>query len=319
MPTKASQPRTAVILPAYNEELTIAATIQEFHKELPDADIWVVNNASQDKTFEVAKECMARIGLEGRGGVINESRKGKGNAIRRAFLEIDADVYVLSDADLTYPAFQVRDLIEPVIAGQADMVVGDRHSSGRYAEENKRALHGFGNMFVKKLVNLLFNANLNDIMSGYRVFNRTFVKSYPITVEGFEIETDMTLHALDKRFRIHEIPVQYKNRPEGSISKLNTLTDGTRVIRTISNILRYYKPLVFFGWGALLLALTGVMAGIPVFMDWFRYRYIYHIPLAILSSSIELIAIILFSIGLILDSNSHHERRRFERELLLKK
>jgi glycosyltransferase involved in cell wall biosynthesis len=316
MPNKASHPRIVVILPAYNEEQTIAATIEDFHTELPEADIWVIDNASQDNTHDTAVRCFEKLGLKDRGGVLTESRKGKGNAIRKAFLELDADAYVLADADLTYPASQVRELLAPVLGDKADMVVGDRHSSGRYATENKRILHGFGNKLVIRLVNTLFQAKLKDIMSGYRVFNRRFVKSYPITAEGFEIETDMTLHALDKRFRIVEIPVEYKDRPEGSFSKLHTLSDGTRVIKTISNILRYYRPLFFFGGASLIVALTGILTGIPVLMDWFRYRYIYHIPLAILSTGIELIALILFSIGLILDSISHHERRKFERDLL---
>lgn len=197
----------AVVLPAYNEEITIEATIRAFHAALPDAAIWVVNNCSSDATEAIARATLRSIGCAG--GVIGELRKGKGNAVRRAFLEIDADIYVLSDADLTYPAERARDLMAPVVEGRADMVVGDRHSAGHYASENKRALHGFGNRLVRNLVNRLFNARLADIMSGYRVFSRRFVKNYPILVEGFEIETDVTLHALDKRFRIVEIPVEY--------------------------------------------------------------------------------------------------------------
>lgn len=315
-PELPAQARVVVILPAHNEEQTIAATIEGFHWALPEAEIYVVDNASQDATAQVASECIKTIGLEGRGGILQELRQGKGNAVRRAFLELDADVYVLADADLTYPASQVRELIAPVLAGQADMVVGDRHSGGHYAGDNKRPLHNFGNQFVKYLVNTLFRAQLKDVMSGYRVFNRRFVKSYPITVEGFEIETDMTLHALDKRFRIVEVPVEYKDRPPGSVSKLNTFADGARVISTISNILRYYRPLLFFGGTAALLAVAGLLTGIPVLQDWFRYHYIYHVPLAILSTGIELFAVVFFAIGLILDSNSHYEKRNFERELL---
>lgn len=250
------------------------------------------------------------------GGVINEIRPGKGNAVRRAFLDIDADIYILADADLTYPASQVHELMAPVIAGEADMVVGDRHSSGHYAAENKRTLHGFGNRLVRDLVNKLFRADLADIMSGYRVFNRRFVKSYPILVDGFEIETDMTLHALDKRFRIVEIPVDYRDRPAGSLSKLNTLRDGARVLNTISNILRYYRPLVFFGGAAILLAALGLIAGVPVLAEFVRERYISHVPLAILATGLGIVAIVLVAIGLILDSLTHQDKRNFEREIL---
>jgi glycosyltransferase involved in cell wall biosynthesis len=304
----------AVILPAYNEEQTITATIEDFHYELPDAVIWVINNRSDDATEKIALATLLRLGCMG--GVINERRPGKGNAVRRAFMDIDADVYILADADLTYPASQAKALIDPIIRGDADMVVGDRHSAGHYAVENKRVLHGFGNRLVRDLVNTLFSASLADIMSGYRVFNQRFVKNYPILVEGFEIETDMTLHALDKRFRIIEIPVNYRDRPAGSFSKLNTIRDGVRVLNTIANILRYYRPLVFFGGAAILVALLGLIAGIPVIMEWISVRYIQHVPLAILATGLFVIAIILVAIGLILDSIAHIDRRSFERDLL---
>lgn len=310
----ANEKQIAVILPAYNEEQTIAATIEDFHRAVPEAAVWVINNRSSDATERLARETLVRLGCKG--GVLREMRPGKGNAVRRAFLDIDADIYILADADLTYPASQARELMAPVLAGEADMVVGDRHSAGHYAEENKRALHGFGNSLVRELVNRLFGANLADIMSGYRVFNRRFVKSYPILVEGFEIETDVTLHALDKRLRIQEIPVNYRDRPEGSFSKLSTVRDGVKVLNTISTILRYYRPLAFFGGGALLLALLGLIAGIPVLDDWVRERYIHHVPLAILATGLEIVAIVLAAIGLILDSITHQDKRRFERELL---
>lgn len=306
----------AIILPAYNEELTVEGTIRAFHAVLPDAAIWVVNNRSVDATEKIALATLSELNCAG--GVMNETRKGKGNAVRRAFLEIDADIYVLSDADLTYPAERVLDLVAPVIDGSADMVVGDRHSEGHYAAENKRNLHSFGNRLVRNLVNRLFKANLADIMSGYRVFSRRFVKSYPILVEGFEIETDMTLHALDKRFRIMEISVEYKDRPDGSVSKLNTLSDGAKVIFTIARILRYYRPLVFFGGAAIVIALAGLLAALPVFEDWIRERYIYHVPLAILAAGLEVVAVLLMAIGLILDSITHQDKRAFERELLNK-
>ncbi len=304
----------AVILPAFNEELTIAATIEGFHQALPQAAIWVINNRSTDKTEQVASEVIARIAC--RGGVLNESCQGKGNALRRAFLDISARVYVLADADLTYPPQRACDLIAPIVSGAADMVVGDRLSGGHYAAENKRAFHGLGNRLVRYLVNKLFRANLADIMSGYRVLSRRFVKSYPILVEGFEIETDMTLHALDKKFRIVEIPVEYKDRPAGSYSKLSTFSDGSRVVFTIARILRHYRPLAFFGGAGLLLALAGLLIAVPVFDDWIQYRYIHHVPLAILATGVEIVALLTISIGLVLDSIADHGRRTFERELL---
>lgn len=304
----------AVVLPAYNEEITIEATIRAFHAALPEAAIWVVNNRSSDATEAIARTTLSSLG--GTGGVLNEGRKGKGNAVRRAFLEIDADIYVLADADLTYPAERVRDLMAPVLEGQADMVVGDRHSAGHYAVENKRALHGFGNRLVRNLVNRLFNADLADIMSGYRVFSRRFVKNYPILVEGFEIETDVTLHALDKRFRIVEIPVEYVDRPAGSVSKLNTISDGARVLFVIMQILRYYRPMAFFGSLALLSGLAGLFAALPVIQDWISDRYIHHVPLAILATGFEIVAVMTFGVGLILDSMVYQKRLAYERDIL---
>jgi glycosyltransferase involved in cell wall biosynthesis len=304
----------AVIIPAYNEEQTIESAIEDFHCQLPTAAIWVINNRSSDATEEIARNTIARLGC--RGAVINEKRPGKGNAVRRAFLDIDADIYVLADADMECPASLAHELIAPVLAGEADMAIGDRHSKGHYAAKNKRALHGFGNRLVRDLVNKLFHANLADIMCGYRVLTRRFVKSYPILVEGFEIETDMTLHALDKRFRIAEIPVDYKDRPEGNFSKVNTLRDGVRVITTIGNILRYYRPLFFFGSAAILFVLLGLLAALPVFQDWFNGGYIYHVPLTILATGLEIVALLLAAIGLMLDSITHHDKRNFERDLV---
>ncbi len=307
--------KIAVVLPAYNEEQTISATIEDFYAHLPEAEIWVINNRSSDETECLARNTLLRLGCKG--NVLNEKRSGKGNAVRRAFLDIDADIYVLADADMTYPASQVQKLMAPILGGEADMVVGDRHSAGHYASENKRVLHGFGNRLVRDLVNKLFHTNLADIMSGYRVFNRRFVKNYPIIVEGFEIETDMTLHALDKRFRIIEIPVEYRDRPPGSFSKLNTLRDGARVLNTIGNILRYYRPLIFFGGAATLFALLGLIAGMPVIDEWVSDQYISHVPLAVLATGLEISAIIFVAIGLILDSVTNQDKRNFERQLLL--
>jgi len=308
--------KIVVLLPAYNEEKTISDTIKDFYSEIPEAEIWVINNRSSDQTESIAIDTIRE--LQCKGGVMNENRPGKGNALRRAFYEIDADVYILSDADMTYPAHHVHDLITPVINNQADMVVGDRHSAGHYANENKRKFHNFGNDLVKNLVNKLFKGNLADIMSGYRVLNRRFVKSYPVLVEGFEIETDMTLHALDKRFRIAEVTVDYRDRPEGSFSKLNTFKDGFKVLNTISSILRYYKPLTFFGLASFVFFVLGLLSAIPVFDDWIQAGYIYHVPLAILATGLEMVSLILMSIGLILDSINHQDKRNFELSNLAK-
>jgi glycosyltransferase involved in cell wall biosynthesis len=306
----------AVVLPAYNEEATIEGVIREFATALPEASIYVINNNSKDRTKEIADLVLRELGRTG--GVIGEPRQGKGNALRRAFSEIDADIYVLADADLTYPASRARDLIAPVVHGSADMVVGDRHSDGHYSKQNKRRMHDFGNGLVKKMINFLFGANLKDIMSGYRVFSRHFVKNYPILVEGFQIETDMTLHALDKRFRVVEIPVEYVDRPAGSFSKLNTFADGARVIFTIIQILRYYKPFAFFGSIALIALLAGLVAGIPVLNDWFTHQFIYHVPLAILAASLEIVAVTMLCVGLVLDTIAHQQRMNYELHTFLR-
>ena len=304
----------AVVLPAYNEELTIAGVIREFHRVLPDASIWVINNRSSDKTEAIATQVIQELCCSG--GVIQEAAPGKGNAVRRAFLEIEADIYVMADADLTYPAEEVHRLLSLIRNKLADMVVGDRQSSRYYGVENKRSFHGFGNQLVRRLVNVLFRSQLNDIMSGYRVFNKRFVKNYPILVSGFEIETDMTLHALDKRFRIVEIPVKYQDRPEGSSSKLNTFRDGLKVLFTIGNILRHYRPGLFFGSASVFVFLLGLLMAIPVLDDWIRYRFIFHVPLAILATGVEIVAVLLGAVALILDSLAHQDRRNFETRML---
>ena len=307
----------AIILPAYNEEQTIASTIKDFHKALPKAAIWVINNRSNDKTEEIALKTLSCLGCLG--GLINESRLGKGNALRRAFLDIDAKIYIIADADLTYPAATALTLITPIMKGEADMVIGDRHTSGHYAKVNNRVFHGFGNYLVRYLVNKLFSSNLTDIMSGYRAFSRSFIKSYPILVEGFEIETDMTIHALDKRFRIAEIPINYRDRPQGSYSKLNTISDGIKVLKTILNILRYYRPFLFFGSAAFLIFLLALIAGAPVIYEWIISGSILHIPLAILAASLGVIGMIFIAIAIILDTITHQDKCNFERDFLAQK
>jgi len=220
------------------------------------------------------------------------------------------------DADMTYPASRVGDLIEPILIGEADMVVGDRHTLGGYQVENKRNFHSFGNFLVTTLVNSLFRASLVDIMSGYRAFSKKFVKNYAILVEGFEIETDMTLHALDKRYRVKEVPIEYQDRPLGSYSKLNTFSDGAKVLFTIFQILCYYRPLYFFGVIGILFGLLGLIASLPVFDDWLTHRVIYHVPLAILAASLELLAALTIGISLVLNSITRQYRMKCERDLL---
>lgn len=309
-----SSPRIAVILPAYNEEQTVAQCIASFARSLPGAEIYVINNRSTDATASVAESTLRQVGASG--GVIQEDRPGKGAAVRRAFLEVQADVYLMSDADSTYPAEAAPELIEPILAGQADMVVGDRLSRGQYRKENKRPFHDLGNGLVCYLVNALYGADLSDIMSGYRAFSKRFVKTYPVLVEGFELETDLTLHALDKRLTIRERAIDYKDRPEGSFSKLSTFRDGARVLLTIFNIFRHFKPLLFFGVGALFSALLSLVAALPVLEDWLINRYIYHVPLAILATGLALTSLLLLTIALILDTQVRQDRKRFELELL---
>lgn len=306
--------KITIVLPAYNEALTIDGVIRKFHSELPQANFVVIDNNSTDNTHYIANTTL--IDLNASGIVLTEKRQGKGSAVRRAFLEIDSDIYVLCDADQTYPAEFIHNLIEPIQNNAADMVVGDRHSNGSYQFENSRRFHHLGNKLVTFLVNKFFNANLNDIMSGYRALSRGFVKNYPILVDGFELETDMTLHAQDKRLRIVELPINYRERPLGSYSKLNTFSDGAKVIFTILNILRFYKPLFFFSCISLFFFIFGLVVSIPVLKDWISYQYIYHIPSAILATGLELLAAISLGIGLILNSISFDHKIKFELALM---
>jgi len=303
----------AIIIPAYNEEKTIDIMIRNFHNDCPEAKIWVINNFSSDLTETISNKTLHDLNIPG--GVINESIKGKGNAVRSAFTNINADIYVISDADCTYASSDIRQLLKPVIDGNADMVIGDRLSEGKYTKENKRAMHGFGNKLLRTLINYLFGANLKDTQSGYRVFSNRFVKTYPALAEGFNIETDMTVHALDKRLKIIEIPIEYIDRPEGSISKLNTYKDGYLVLKTLFNIFRHFRPLLFFSFLSVIFFLLGIFLGFPVIQMHFETGAITRVPLAILSSGIEIIAVLLASIGIILDSIAYHDKQIFERNL----
>jgi len=296
--------KIAVLIPCYNEELTIAKVINDFKKELPEAKIYVYDNNSKDKTSEIAEQ---------NGAIVRkELRQGKGNVIRSMFREIDSDIYIMIDGDDTYPAEFVHDLIEPIKKNEADMVIGDRHSNGTYKEENNRPFHDFGNNLVKNLINRFFKANLKDIMSGYRVFNKKFVKSIPINSNGFEIETEMTLHALDKRFLLKEIPIEYRDRPEGSFSKLNTFSDGYRVLKTIFWVFKDYKPLTFFSILSALFFIFSLIIGTPVIIEFINTSLVTKIPSAILAVGLMLISIISLFSGFILDTVVKQHRESFE-------
>lgn len=299
-----------ILLPAYNEAQTIAGTIEGFRNAMPAARIYVIDNNSDDETAAIAKEMLART--EG-GALLHEIRQGKGNALRRGLLEIDADIFVMADADMTYPPEQIHELVAPIAAGRADMVIGDRFSGGDYGRENTRRFHACGNNLVRMLVNTFFKSHITDIMTGYRAFNRTFARVYPILVEGFQIETDMTIFALRHRFRILEIPIRYRNRPSGSFSKLNTFSDGLRVLSTVFNLIRHDKPFAFFSVMALCMACLGLFAGFPVLLEFAQTGFISHVPLAILAAALETVAITTFGVGLVLDSVAHQYKTDNER------
>lgn len=305
------RPQVVVVLPAYNEEQTVAESVRAFHEALPHAPIYVVDNRSSDRTAELAAKALVEVGAPG--SVLEEPRPGKGMALRRAFTDVDADVYVLADADLTYPAAEVHEVLQPVLLGRADMAVGDRMSGGHYAAHNTRRLHNLGNLIITSTINRLFHARLRDMTSGYRVFSRRFVRNYPILTRGFEIEADMTMHALHHGLRVVEVPVSYVDRPAGSASKLRTVSDGARVLFTIAQIVRFYRPLAFFSSLAALFLVSGLAASVPVLQDWFRYQYIFHVPLAILATGLCLCAGLCLGIGLVLDSVARNERLAFER------
>lgn len=296
--------KIAVLVPCYNEELTIAKVIKDFKKELPEAEIYVYDNNSKDKTSQIATE---------NGAIVRrERRQGKGNVVRSMFRDIDADCYIMVDGDDTYPSEFVHKLIQPISNGEADMVIGDRLSNGTYTNENKRAFHDFGNKLVRNLINKLFSSNINDIMTGYRAFDREFVKNIPILRGGFEIETEMSIHALDKNFLLKEIPIDYRDRPEGSFSKLNTYRDGLRVLRTIFTLYKDYKPMKFFGIIGTLLLLCGFAVGAPVLVEFAYTSFIKKVPSAILASAFVMLSTLSLICGLILDTVVKQHRQMYE-------
>jgi glycosyltransferase involved in cell wall biosynthesis len=292
--------RVAVLIPCYNEAVTIGKVIQDVQKELPHAHIYVYDNNSTDNTAAIA----ASLGVQ----VVKEYRQGKGNVVRAMFKNIDADVYVLIDGDNACPASCIHDLIQPIVNDEADMVIGERMSNGSYSKENTRAFHGAGNGFVKWLINFLFRSNLTDIMAGYRAFNRYYVKTLPVLSHGFEIETEMTIYALNNNYRVMEVPIKFSDRPAGSVSKLNTYKDGFKVLKVIFMLFKDCRPLLFFSIFGLMLAITGVIIGIPPIIEFLEGGYVYRVPSAILAAAIEIIAFLLFACGLILDTTVQHKK-----------
>ncbi len=298
-----NQPKIAVLLPCRNESRTIEKVVSDFKHVLPDATIYVYDNNSTDDTAERA----ARAGAT----VRHEYRQGKGNVIRRMFREIEADCYIMADGDDTYPPEAAVQMTTLVLEHQADMVIGDRLSS-TYFTENKRPFHNAGNKLVRFLINRLFHSHIHDIMTGYRAFSPLFVKSFPVLSKGFEIETEMTIHALDKNFLLEEIPVDYRDRPEGSVSKLHTIPDGIRVLKTITMLFREYKPFAFFTFIASLLWMVSLGFFLPVFAEYLQTGLVPRFPTLIVSGVTATFGTLLWICGVILDVVIKKHRQLFE-------
>ena len=299
--------KIAVLIPCYNEAQTIEKVVRDVQEALPEAVVYVYDNNSTDKTAELARA---------RGAVVrHEYRQGKGNVIRRMFREIDAQVYIMTDGDDTYPAEFAREMVDKVLTHQADMVVGDRLSS-TYFKENKRPFHNFGNSLVRGTINRLFHTEIKDIMTGYRAFSYRFVKTFPVLSKGFEIETEMTIHAADKNMQVDNVVIEYRDRPEGSESKLNTYSDGARVLMSIAKLYRNYKPMSFFGIVAL--ALTVVSAGffIPVLAEYIVTGLVPKFPTLIVCGFALMAAIQSVFAGLILAAGAQRNRQEFEINLI---
>lgn len=300
--------RIAVLIPCYNEAQTIEKVVTDWKKSIPEAMIYVYDNNSTDGTAQIARRAGAIVR--------HEYQQGKGNVIRRMFREIDAECYIMIDGDDTYPAEYGPKLAELVLEKQADMVVGDRLSS-TYFQENKRPFHNLGNSLVRAVINHLFKSNIRDIMTGYRAFSYQFVKSFPVLSRGFEIETEMSIHAVDKNMNITNIIIDYRDRPDGSESKLNTYSDGFKVLRTIFRLYKDYKPMGFFFGLAALLGIISAAMFLPVLMVYIRTGLVPNFPTLIVSGFIALTAIISIFSGLILSSITEQNRREFEYHLQL--
>ena len=298
--------KTAILIPCYNEAMTIEEVVADFKKEMPDADIYVYDNNSTDNTYEIAKNAGAIVK--------KEFKQGKGNVVRAMFRDIEADCYIMVDGDNTYPAESGPEIEEIILSGKADMVIGDRLSS-TYFEENKRRFHGFGNKFVRKFINVFFRSDLADIMTGMRGFNREFVKSFPIASKEFEIETEMTIFALNHNFLIKEIPIEYRDRIEGSESKLNTYVDGLKVVKVLFSYFRNTRPFVFFSLTAVILIIIALIYFIPVLLHFLQTGYVEKAPTLIMVSMVIVIAVIIFFTGVILHVIKKYQNDNFERYL----
>lgn len=300
----------AILIPCYNESKTIEKVIKDYKKVLPKADIYVYDNNSTDGTDVIAKETGAIVRYE--------YRQGKGNVIRSMFKDIDADCYLIIDGDDTYPCESAVEMCNLILNCQADMVIGDRLSS-TYFIENKRAFHNFGNKLVRFLINILFKSNVRDIMTGYRAFSYEFVKTFPILSQGFEIETEMTIHSLDKNFILREIPIEYRDRPKGSISKLSTFKDGFKVLKTIIRLFKEYKPMLFFGILSIIFFIISLLFGISVFVEYFKTGLVPRFPTLIFSGFMLMISILMLVCGIILEVVVKKHRQLFELILIERK
>lgn len=296
----------AVLVPCYNEEQTVGKVVDDFRRVLPGAEVWVYDNNSSDRTAEVARAHGARVR--------REPRQGKGNAVRQMLRDIDADCYLMVDGDDTYPAEAAPDLVRPVLLGRADHVVGDRLSNGTYGNENKRQFHGFGNGLVRWLIKVLYGFDYHDVMTGYRAMSRPFARTYPVLSPGFELETELSIHAVDKRWRIEQIEVDYRDRPEGSVSKLNTLSDGMKVLRMIASLFKDYRPLPFFLLFALVCLTLCLALGLPVVAEFGRTGLVERFPTAFLAMGFGILAALFVAVGLILDTEVKASRRVWEIE-----
>lgn len=298
--------KIAVLIPCYNEEKTIKKVVRDWKKELPEATIYVYNNNSTDRTAEIAKEAGAVVR--------DEYQQGKGNVIRRMFREIDAQCYVMIDGDDTYPAEFGREMVDKVLERKVDMVVGDRLSS-TYFEENKRPFHNFGNSLVRGTINRLFRSNIRDIMTGYRAFSYQFVKTFPVLSKGFEIETEMSIHAVDKNMLVENVIIDYRDRPDGSESKLNTYSDGAKVLKTIMGLYKNYKPMQFFGLLAAILMIIALAMFMPVFVVYLKTGLVPNFPTLIVSGFIAMAALQSLFAGLVLSTIVQKDRQLFEYKL----
>ncbi len=300
--------KIAVLIPCYNEALTIAKVVADYRAALPEAELYVYDNNSRDGTDRIAREAGATVRYE--------RRQGKGNVIRTMFRDIDADVYLMIDGDDTYPAENAREMVDLVRNNRVDMVVGDRLSS-TYFTENKRPFHNVGNRLVRGLVNRIFRGNIKDLMTGYRAFSYQFVKSFPVLSKGFEIETEMSIHALDKNLSVQSIPVGYRDRPADSVSKLNTYSDGLRVLRTVARLYKEYRPMSFFGIFTAVLGLLGLGFMVPVLLEFFATGLVPRFPTLIMSGVLLTLAMLMLVCGLILDTVAKKHRQLFEVNLNL--